>query len=83
METSILELKTIIQGFRLSCQTEGKSPKTIEWYYSFLHRFRQFLISSNFPTDIHRISKDHIRAFILYLQTKAQRQQRDPPRDAG
>ncbi len=64
-------MKTIIQGFRLSCQTEGKSPKTTEWYYSFLHRFRQFLISNNFPTDIRRISKNHIRLFIRYLQEEA------------
>ena len=71
METSNLALENLIQGFRLSCQTEGKSPKTIEWYYSFLDRFRRFLISSNYPADINRINKDHIRLFIRYLQEEA------------
>ena len=32
MKTSVLELGNLIQGFKLCCQTEGKSPKTIEWY---------------------------------------------------
>ena len=71
METSNLALENLIQGFRLSCQTEGKSPKTIEWYYSFLDRFRRFLILSNYPANINRINKDHIRLFIRYLQEEA------------
>ena len=71
METSILELKTIIQGFRLACQTEGKSPRTVEWYTNFLQRFLKFLQSNGLPTIIDSINKDHIRAFILYLQTEA------------
>ena len=74
METSNLALENLIQGFRLSCQTEGKNPKTIEWYYSFLDRFRRFLISSNYPADINRINKDHIRLFIRYLQEEGRSQ---------
>ncbi len=29
MKTSVLELGNLIQGFKLSCQTEGKSPKNL------------------------------------------------------
>ena len=32
MKTSQNQLGNLIQGFRLSCQAEGKSPKTTEWY---------------------------------------------------
>jgi site-specific recombinase XerD len=71
METSILELKNLIEGFRLSCQTEGKSPKTIEWYTAFLIRFRSFLESNHSPTSINSLNKTHIRAFIRYLQDEA------------
>lgn len=71
MESSVLELKTMIEGFKLSCQTEGKSPKTVEWYTSFLERFRLFLVSNGFPTPINSITKIHIRAFIRYLQEEA------------
>jgi hypothetical protein len=34
MNSKVLDLENLIRGFRLSCQTEGKSPKTIEWYTS-------------------------------------------------
>ena len=44
METSNLALENLIQGFRLSCQTEGKSPKTVEWYTSFLGIFHHHIV---------------------------------------
>ena len=68
---SILDLQNLIQGFKLSCQTENKSPKTIEWYICFLNRFYQFLKRNNYPTSIKRISRDHIRTFVLFLQQEA------------
>ena len=71
MKTSVLELGNLIQGFKLSCQTEGKSPKTIEWYTTFLYRFLVFLELSAYPTDAAQINKEVIRAFILYLQVEA------------
>ncbi len=71
MKTSVLELGNLIEGFKLTCQTEGKSPKTVEWYTSFLERFHLFLNSNCYPTEIAQINKSHIRAFIRYLQTEA------------
>ena len=68
---SVLELGNLIQGFRLSCQTEGKSPRTTEWYTSFLGRFLLFLETDSCPTNITGIDRNHIRAFILYLQQEA------------
>ena len=68
---SVLDLQNLIQGFKLSCQTENKSPKTIEWYICFLNRFYQFLKRNNYPTSVKKISKDHIRTFILFLQQEA------------
>ncbi len=71
MKSSNLDLKNLIQGFTLSCQTEGKSSRTIEWYVSFLERFYRFLRENNLPVDVADIDKDHIRSFIRYLQTEA------------
>ena len=71
METGALELKNLIQGFKLSCQTECKSPKTIEWYTSFLDRFHSFLERNNCPTDMNYLNRSHIRDFIRYLQVEA------------
>ncbi|MFO7996090.1 MAG: tyrosine-type recombinase/integrase [Dehalococcoidia bacterium] len=71
METSTLELKNLIQGFKLSCQTECKSPRTVEWYTSFLDRFHGFLERNNCPADISCLNRNHIRGFIRYLQAEA------------
>ena len=71
METSNLAIADLIQGFRLSCQAEGKSPRTVEWYTDFLKRFLCFLDSHNFPTELDKTKRDYIRAFIRYLQIEA------------
>ena len=71
MKTSVLELDNLIQGFKLSCQTEGLSPKTTEWYTSFLLRFLRFLKQCGLPTRFDRLEKTHIRRFILHLQQEA------------
>ena len=71
MNTNVLQLDHLIEGFKLSCATEGKAAKTIEWYTCYLVKFRQFLESRRMPTDVAQINRDHIRAFIRYLQTEA------------
>jgi len=71
METSALELRNLIQGFKLSCQTECKSPRTVEWYTSFLDRFHSFLERNNYPTAVNDVNRSHIREFIRYLQVEA------------
>lgn len=79
MDSNMLEIQNLIEGFRLSCQTEGKSPKTTEWYTSFMTRFRLFLESEQLPTALSSITKNHIREFILYLQTKAKTPRGEKP----
>lgn len=71
MTSNILDIENLIKGFELSCRTENKSPKTTEWYKSFLERFSKFLIIRGLPTGIGEISTTHIRHFIRYLQTEA------------
>ena len=71
MNTNVLQLDHLIEGFKLSCATEGKAAKTIEWYTCYLLKFRQFLKSRRMPTDVAQINRGHIRAFIRYLQTEA------------
>ncbi|MFC1861429.1 phage integrase N-terminal SAM-like domain-containing protein [Chloroflexota bacterium] len=71
MGSNDLALHSLIEGFRLSCQAEGKSPRTVDWYTTFLTKFNRFLQSTGGPTDLRQITRDCIRAFILYLQTEA------------
>ena len=79
MKTSNLDFETLIQGFKLSCQTEGKSPKTVEWYTDFLRRFLRFLRLRNLPCDLDGITRDHIRGFIRFLQVEARTPRSDKP----
>ena len=71
MENGKLQLKSLIEGFRLTCQTEGKSPRTIEWYTAFLGRFLIFLGRNGFPANVNKIGKGHVKEFIRYLQMEA------------
>lgn len=71
MKNNVLELANLVEGFQLSCQTEGKSPVTVEWYVSFLTRFRLFLETNHLPGILGEIDKNHVRAFIRYLQSEA------------
>ena len=57
MKNSVLELGNLIQRFHLSCQTEGKSPKMMEWYTTFLRRFLTFLELRKYQTDASQINK--------------------------
>ncbi len=79
METGNLYLSNLIEGFKLSCQTEGKSSRTIEWYISFLNRFQSFLQKENISLNIDCITKDHVKRFIRYLQTEAKDPRRGTP----
>lgn len=79
MNSSVLKLQNLIEGFRLSLQTEGKSPKTIEWYTTFLDKFCKFLERHDFPTDVSQINKSHVREFIRYLQTEARVPRKQKP----
>ena len=47
MEASNVALRNLIQGFRLSCQAEGKSPVTVTWYGEMLNDFVMFLALNN------------------------------------
>jgi len=70
MNNNITEVGTLIEGFKLSCQTEGKSPRTITWYSDFLGRFVEYLKSSGFPKDAQLITKEHIKSYVFHLQTQ-------------
>ena len=64
MNSNTLELKNLIEGFKLTCQTEGKSPRTTEWYFASLTRFQHFLEGKKISTDLGQIGKEDVRTFI-------------------
>lgn len=79
MNSNTLELKNLIEGFKLTCQTEGKSPRTTEWYFASLTRFQHFLEGKKISTDLGQIGKEDVRTFIRYLQTEARNPRNGKP----
>ena len=71
MDTASSSVEKLIEDFKLSCQAEGKSPKTIDWYTCFLVRFKCFLDKHDMSDELGDIDKNDIRQFIVYLQVEA------------
>jgi len=60
-------LRSLIGAFVLTKLTEGKSPRTIEFYSENLRRFIWYAERENWPQDIHGITQWHIKAFLGYV----------------
>ncbi|MFC2008190.1 tyrosine-type recombinase/integrase [Chloroflexota bacterium] len=63
----------LTESYAHCLSSEGKSPKTIEWYTANLKRFAQFLIDNHLPDSVDEIGKEEARRFISHLQTGVKR----------
>ncbi len=72
------ELTELAKEYELYNRTEGKSPKTIDWYNLSLKQFRRFLMESEQSTKLAELDERHVREFILYLQEKKRWQDQSP-----
>ncbi len=64
------ELSSLISGYSLCAQTEGKSKNTVAIVARSVTYFNDFLSVNGLSTDVTRIGVKEIRAFILHLQQK-------------
>ena len=60
-------LKSLVNGFVLTKQTEGKSPRTVEFYSENLRRFLWYASKQGWSDDIRTLTEWHIREFLGYL----------------
>jgi len=60
-------LKSLVNGFVLTKQTEGKSPRTIEFYSDNLKRFLWYASKQDWSDDIRMLTEWHIREFLGYV----------------
>ena len=60
-------LGSLMNGFVLTKQTEGKSSRTVEFYSENLKRFLWYAQKQDWPNDIRMITEWHIREFLGYL----------------
>ena len=47
-----MSLKSLVNGFVLTKQTEGKSPRTVEFYSENLRRFLWYALNQGWSDDI-------------------------------
>ena len=64
------EISELAKEYELFNKTEGKSPKTIDWYNQSLKQFHRSLIESEQSTRLADLGERQVREFILYLQEK-------------
>jgi site-specific recombinase XerD len=58
------DLSDNLARFRRSLRAENVSPNTILAYCGAVERLADFLIAEGLPTDVARIRRDHVEAFI-------------------
>ena len=66
-------LKSLVKGFTLTKQTEGKSPRTVEYYCDNLKRFLWYAEKQSWADDIRLITEWHIKEFLGYVATQTSR----------
>ncbi len=66
-------LTGLINGFLLTQRTEGKSPKTLDYYEGILRRFLWFADREVWPDDVSQLDIWHVRSFLGYVGSESNR----------
>ena len=68
-----VSLRSLVKGFVLTKQTEGKSPRTVEDYDENLRRFLWYADRQGWSDDIRFLTEWQIREFLGYVGTETNR----------
>jgi site-specific recombinase XerD len=68
-----VSLKSLVKGFVLTKRTEGKSPRTVEYYQDNLRRFLWYAERQDWSDDIRFLTEWQIREFLGYVGTETNR----------
>ncbi len=63
-DLAINDIEELERGFELSLRSRNRAAKTIKSYVEALRLFREFLVRSGMPTEIDKINREHVEAFI-------------------
>ena len=66
--TEKLELGKLAERFEVHNRSDGKSPRTVEWYNQALEIFTGWLAAEGMSTCVDDIREDEVRRFVLHLQ---------------
>ena len=65
-----LELGALAKEFELHNRSEGRSPRTVQWYNDVLDLFEGWLESEGLGTSLADLGPNEVRRFILHLQER-------------
>jgi integrase/recombinase XerD len=78
MGITVPTLEQLIDNYLVCCATEGKSPKTIDWYHANLVRFSRFLKDQRLDRPVQEIGLAEARKFIYHLQNTVKKWENCP-----
>jgi integrase/recombinase XerC/integrase/recombinase XerD len=78
-----LTLRDLIGYWEFHNRTEGKSPRTVDWYNQVLDLFERFLERERRSPLIDDIGEDEVRTFIAHLQQSPGRKNGSGPAPQG
>ena len=64
------DMSSLLRGYQFCATTEGKSPSAINIVTYSVNYLEDFLASQEASTDVTRVTRHEIRAFVLYLKQK-------------
>jgi len=67
---SPIGLREVMLHYEVHNLTEGKSPRTVEWYTEALDQFGRWLEAEGHSTVVQAIDDMTVRRFIVYYQTR-------------
>ena len=77
-----MDLGKLVDGYRLFCQAEGKSPHTVRWYMGKLRIFLEYLDDTGHATQADELSTEAIRGFVVHLQQSVRADEQNPHKPA-
>jgi integrase/recombinase XerD len=83
MGITVPPLEQLIDNYLVCCATEGKSPKTIDWYHANLVRFNRFLKDQHLEGSVQGIGLAEARKFIYHLQNTVRKWENCPAMNGG
>ena len=66
----VSDLSTLVPSWERSLRATNKSPRTIETYTESVRQLHAFLVDKAMPTDVTKIRREHVEAFIESLLEK-------------
>ncbi len=67
---SVTLIEKLLEGYRLTSLSEGKSPNTIAIVEASVRYLAEFLARENLPTDVNDIGKEELRRFMTDLRER-------------